>query len=394
MPIPVHFLIGSPRRLALAIALFIVLDLSVLVINLWIAEQVARDAVAINLAGRQRMLSQQITKTLLLINHAPSDAARLAAQTELTKAFRLFEKTLSAFDQGGVTTGGDGKQVELRRVNQASARASLDSTLTIVTPMSARLNALLDRSVESAADFHWAMDYMVVNNRDILTNMNQLTTELEHDSVSRIQKLRWIQTGAFVLAIVNFLVIVLGLIKQYHLVARAGHHWREVAQHDALTGLFNRSAMRESLEAALSVATQENKTLAVMMLDLDGFKPINDHYGHAAGDAALQAVAATLLRLARESDTVARLGGDEFALVCPNLHGQEHIGSFCDRIVQGIAILDCMNGTHCKVSASIGVAFYPSHGTSVDELLAAADRAMYQSKRAGGNRWSLAELNR
>ncbi len=394
MLLPIHFFISSPRRLAIAIALFVVLDLSVLVINLWIAEQVARDAVAINLAGRQRMLSQQITKTLLLINHAPNDAARQAARNELAQAFRLFETTLLAFDQGGITTGGDGKQVVLQKVELIGGRSALDSALIIMLPISEHLTLQLKAPQTLAADFHWAMDYMIANNRDILANMNRLTTSLEQHSVNRIGRMRMVQTGAFILAMINFLVIVLGLVKQYHLVAKAGHHWREVAQHDVLTGLYNRAAMRDALAAGLASASRESKTLAVLILDLDGFKPINDRFGHAAGDIALQKVAETLLHIERESDTVARLGGDEFALVCPNLHGAEHIGSFCDRIVSGIAQINGIEGSDAVIRASIGVAVYPIHGTSVDELLTAADRAMYQSKHAGGNRWSLAELNR
>jgi diguanylate cyclase (GGDEF)-like protein len=131
-----------------------------------------------------------------------------------------------------------------------------------------------------------------------------------------------------------------------------------------------------------------------LVLDLDGFKPINDHFGHAAGDIALQKVATALLHLARESDTVARLGGDEFALVCPNLHGDEHIRSFCDRIVAGISNVECIDGQSGCLKVSVGIALYPMHGSSVDELMTAADRAMYSSKHAGGNRWSLATLNR
>jgi diguanylate cyclase (GGDEF)-like protein len=394
MPIPIHYLIGSPRRLAIAITLFVILDLSVLVINLWIAEQVARDAVAINLAGRQRMLSQQITKSLLLINHAAEPAQRQAAREELALAYRLFATTLRAFDHGGVTTGGDGKQVELRQVTQIAGRKPLDAALQLVKPIAGRLDAFLQVQSKTEDLFRWEKDYMVSNNREILANMNRLTSALEHHSVRRIQELRAVQTGAFILAMVNFLVIVLGLVKQYHQVANAGHRWREAAQHDVLTGLFNRAALRDALDAGLVTAAQEHKLLAVLVLDLDGFKPINDHFGHAAGDIALQKVATALLHLARESDTVARLGGDEFALVCPNLHGDEHIRSFCDRIVAGISNVECIDGQSGCLKVSVGIALYPMHGSSVDELMTAADRAMYSSKHAGGNRWSLATLNR
>ena len=394
MPIPVHYLIGSPRRLAIAITLFVILDLSVLVINLWIAEQVARDAVAINLAGRQRMLSQQITKTLLLINHAADPAQRADARKELEQAYRLFATTLRAFDQGGVATGGDGKQVELQQVSEDAGRKPLNVALQLFKPVAKRLDSLTQMPIGTDATYLWEKDYMVSNNREILANMNRLTSALEHSSVRRITELRAVQTSAFILAMANFLVIVLGLVKQYHQVAKAGHHWREAAQHDVLTGLYNRVALREALDAGLVTAAEEHKLLAVLVLDLDGFKPINDHFGHAAGDLALQKVATALLHLARESDTVARLGGDEFALVCPNLHGDEHIRSFCDRIVAGISNLECIDGQSGCLKVSVGIALYPMHGNSVDELMTAADRAMYSSKHAGGNQWSLAKLNR
>lgn len=394
MAIPTRFLLGSPLKLGIAIALFILLDLSVLVINLWIANQVSRDAVAINLAGRQRMLSQQITKSLLLIHQAPDAASRLRAREELANAYALFATTLRAFDQGGVTQGGDGMRVQLRRVDPDAGREPLDAALRRVAPLAERLDILLKTHSASADDFRWAMEYMILNNREILARMNELTFVLEQHSVSRIREMRAIQTGAFALALINFLVIVLGLVREYHAANQDRGRWRDIAQRDALTGLFNRAALREVMERLFAVAERREDTFSLLLLDLDNFKPVNDQFGHAAGDELLKRLAESLQRLARESDTVARLGGDEFALVCPRLNGTDQIRHFCDRIVQGISDLDCLHGGNCHVHASIGVAVYPTHGTSTDELLAAADRAMYQSKHAGGNRWSLAELNR
>ncbi|MDO9227743.1 MAG: diguanylate cyclase [Pseudomonadota bacterium] len=394
MPLPTRFLLGSPLKLGIAIALFVLLDLSVLVINLWIANQVSRDAVAINLAGRQRMLSQQITKSLLLINQAPNETSRMQAREELADAYELFATTLRAFDQGGVTKGGDGTLVHLRRVEPNGGRGPLDVALLHVAPLAERLDKSLNMPSAAADDFRWAMDYMIANNREILARMNDLTFVLEQHSVSRIREMRAIQTGAFALALINFLVIVLGLVKQYHFVRQDRRRWRELAQRDALTGLFNRAALRETLERQVAEANRESQAFSLLLLDLDGFKPINDRFGHAAGDELLKKLANTLLGLARESDIVARLGGDEFALVCPNLSGADQIRHFSDRVVHGIANMECSHGGNCSVHASIGVAIYPTHGTSTDELLAAADRAMYQSKGAGGNCWNQAELNR
>lgn len=394
MPIPVSYLIGSPRRLFTAIILFVILDLSVLIINLWIAAQMAQDAVAINLAGRQRMLSQQTTKALLLAAHAPDQASFKAAAGELNSAFSLFERTLLAFDKGGETRGGDGTPVTLHAVSTADGRKAVTTTLRLVAPLSQILAGLEPDEGLSRDSVRRAMDYLVVNNREILSQMNRLTTALEHDSIQRTKELRAIQTVFFLIALANFLVIVLGLVKQYTHVEQDRHRWREMAQRDALTGLFNRSAYRDAVLSALENAKLTAQPFCILMLDLDGFKPINDRFGHAEGDRMLINLAEKLTAVSRESDVIARLGGDEFAVLCPQMHTEDHIGQFCDRVIAAITHIACDNGSECSIAASIGVAVYPNHGMDTDELLAAADRAMYTVKRIGGGKWRLAELDR
>ncbi len=394
MPIPVSFLISSPRRLFTAIVLFVVLDLSVLIINLWIAAEMAQDAVAINLAGRQRMLSQQTTKALLLAAHAPDAAAFQAAVQELNTAFPLFARTLGAFDQGGETRGSDGKPAFLDAVTTPEGRKAVDATLKLVAPLAAMLAPAAPGDGPSLAAVRQAKAYMVPNNREILKQMNLLTTALEHDSIQRTRTLRAIQTLFFLVALANFLVIVLGLVKQYTHVERDRHRWREMAQHDPLTGLFNRAAFREAILSALDGGAQPVPPFCLLMLDLDGFKPINDRFGHAEGDRLLVKLAERLHGMARESDVIARLGGDEFAVLCPQMHTEEHIRPFCERVLHNIARITCESGQECHISASIGVAVYPDHGADSDELLAAADRAMYAIKRAGGGGWKMAELDR
>jgi diguanylate cyclase (GGDEF)-like protein len=234
---------------------------------------------------------------------------------------------------------------------------------------------------------------MTRHNRDILARMNLLTSALEQDSVQRISRLRIIQTGAFALALANFLVIVLGMVRQFHQVERAGQRWRKLAENDHLTGLYNRAAFREGVINAMNQAESGRRGFSVLVLDLDGFKPINDSFGHAAGDEMLRQVANQLAHTARASDVVARLGGDEFALLCPFISAPDNIELICDRVIANIDSIVDPNGHMRTVRASIGVAVYPTHGRNVDELLAAADRAMYRSKSAGGARWSMAVLN-
>lgn len=394
MPLPLSYLISSPRRLFVAIVLFVLLDLSVLLINLWIAAQVAQDAVAINLAGRQRMLSQQTTKTLLLVAHAGDEDSRKAAGEELAAAFSLFDRTLRAFDQGGETRGGDGKAVTLRPVDAGNGREAVEATLVLLRPLAEMLHTLQSQGHLDAETARRAMAYMVRNNREILAHMNRLTTHLEQDSVRRTQELRTIQTAFFLIALANFLVIVLGLVKRHKQLERDRHHWREVAQHDALTGLFNRAAFRDALHSALANTRAAERRFCILMLDLDGFKPINDRFGHAEGDRLLIRLAEHLQAVSRETDVSARLGGDEFALLCPHLHADEHIPHFCDRLIASIEQIAAESGLPCRVTASIGVAVYPEHGEDVDDLLAAADRAMYAAKHGGGGRWQIALANR
>ncbi len=387
MLIPVSALIGSPRRLVTAIVLFVVLDLTVLVINLWIAEQVAQDAVAINLAGRQRMLSQQTTKALLQATLPGRDQGSASAQQEFEEAFGLFSKTLAAFADGGEARGGDDSTVRLQAVSGEGARA-VARARELITPL-ARMLADPHHSWDSAERTR-AAEYMVRHNREILTLMNSLTSALEHDSVRRTRDLRLIQTGAFLLALVNFLLIVLGMVRQYRRIEQDSQRWREIARHDPLTGIANRKAFTELASAILLRARGDQQPGVVMMLDLDGFKPINDRFGHPVGDQILTTLAERLEATARATDVVARLGGDEFAILCPMLHGTDAITQFCERIVATVIDIPHDEFAGCRLGISIGVAVYPEDGYDLKNLTALADRAMYAAKRAGGNRWYIA----
>lgn len=380
---PIATSIGSAHRIVAAIVMFVVFDLVALLSNLWIAEQVAQDAVAINLAGRQRMLSQQTTKALLLATRPIGAERPEAARLEIGTAFTLFEQTLRAFDEGGNTVGGDGHRVTLRAVDGEASRIVREAR-RLVAPLTALLHDPQGRLPERLEP---AADYLVQHNGTILDLMNQLTSALERDSIRRTRDLRVIQSTAFVLALANFIVLVLGMLRRHRAAEEAGQHWRNQAREDPLTGIANRKAFEEVAEALLARARHDRDCGALLLLDLDGFKPINDRFGHAAGDAILKAVAGALTAAARNSDLVARLGGDEFIALCPGASKEVDIDPLCERLINAISALPTADLPGCRLGVSIGVATYPDCGYRLDGLLSRADKAMYVAKGAGGNRW-------
>jgi diguanylate cyclase (GGDEF)-like protein len=161
---------------------------------------------------------------------------------------------------------------------------------------------------------------------------------------------------------------------------------REQAIRDALTNVFNRRYLEETLERELARAEREHYSLCVIMMDLDFFKDINDTYGHEAGDQVLKELAGTVTRQSRHGDFVCRYGGEEFVLVMPNIN-VEVARLRAEELHQIINSMNISYGVfNLTTTISMGVAMYPEHGRTKDELLRSADRAMYVAKNTGRNR--------
>ena len=178
------------------------------------------------------------------------------------------------------------------------------------------------------------------------------------------------------------LVLVGRDVTERKLAAARIHH---LAHHDSLTGLPNRTLFHERLKAALAQAKRGGHRVALMFLDLDKFKDINDTLGHHVGDLLLKAVSKRLLRCVRETDTVARLGGDEFAVLLTNLGDPEGAGSVADTIIASIADPFGLDEHEVTTSTSIGITIYPDDAADADPLLKNADLAMFRSKAEGRN---------
>ena len=164
-----------------------------------------------------------------------------------------------------------------------------------------------------------------------------------------------------------------------------------LAHFDALSNVPNRTLFNDRLKLALSYAKRERKMLAVMFIDLDLFKEINDLYGHEIGDIVLKKVSRQLVSIVRESDTVARMGGDEFVILLPIIEEIEDVISVASKIVDAIAQPIKVAKTHLHVTCSIGIAIYPEHGKDEKLLVINADMAMYQAKKSGKNQAKLYE---
>ena len=193
-------------------------------------------------------------------------------------------------------------------------------------------------------------------------------------------------------AIMGIALIVSVLDRQMHLrtrhlaisLARANEELVQAALHDPLTRLPNRVLLQDRIEQAIEKAKRKQESLAVMFLDLDGFKSINDAYGHQAGDALLVAVASRVRGLLRGQDTLSRLGGDEFVLVAPS-SDPDDAAVVAQRILDAVAMPIQAQGIDVQVTASLGIAMYPSDGITERDLMAHADAAMYHTKDNGRN---------
>lgn len=155
----------------------------------------------------------------------------------------------------------------------------------------------------------------------------------------------------------------------------------QIAMHDQKTGLPNRTLFDDRLAQAIAGAERHGWTLAVMFLDLDRFKLVNDNHGHAAGDSVLSVVAQRLLRHARDEDTVCRNGGDEFLYLLINPTGREAVARIAGLVQQAIEAPIGLGSLQFTITPSIGIALYPEHGTSGQTLIDQADAAMYRAKQ-------------
>ncbi|MDJ0954579.1 MAG: EAL domain-containing protein [Acidimicrobiia bacterium] len=231
--------------------------------------------------------------------------------------------------------------------------------------------------------------------------MTAVATLIKDEAQARVESLRITQ---LVLLSVMLLLIVLEALFLFRPAVRdVRKEWEQraaehesaraqdqqklsyLARYDPLTGLINRFLFSDRLESAIARARRDESLVALMFLDLDDFKAVNDHYGHATGDALLKQVAKRIVSSVRETDSVGRLGGDEFTVILESGSRLEDAGQVATKILDAVAEPYLVGNRELRVTASIGIAIYPLDGDNSQALLRDADIAMYSAKAAGAN---------
>ena len=201
----------------------------------------------------------------------------------------------------------------------------------------------------------------------------------------------WIKDAADVVRESGAQLYLQGVLYDIHERKEYEKEMVRLAHFDQLTGLANRALFLDRLSQAIVQSKRQKLSFAVLFLDLDGFKAINDNLGHLVGDQLLKDVAQRLTSQLREADTVARMGGDEFTLILKDISRKEDIVHVAEKLVQAVAAPYPYIDEALQVTTSIGISCYPEHSTDADHLMTLADNAMYESKRNGKNRFSFSK---
>jgi diguanylate cyclase (GGDEF)-like protein/PAS domain S-box-containing protein len=200
---------------------------------------------------------------------------------------------------------------------------------------------------------------------------------------------KWLEVTAYQPRAGAALKHYVGVFSDITALRRTEENLARLAYHDPLTGLANRNMFREQLAQEIKACLRRQERVAVLFIDLDRFKYVNDAYGHAVGDGLLAAVALAIRQEIREGDIAARFGGDEFLLVLRNIHDAAAVHAVAAKLVQRLAQPFAVAGQRTYCGGSIGVALCPDDGLSVDELIKRADAAMYSAKAAGRGQYRL-----
>ncbi len=230
------------------------------------------------------------------------------------------------------------------------------------------------------------MDALVSILEDLSTAQNDRKLALHYQRMVVFDEMRNNIALAAVLSVVVLIYLHLSLMRMMKLMHESEQNLQHIASHDVLTGLPNRRLMIEHIDQAMQRCKRHKKSMALLFLDLNGFKPVNDQYGHKAGDEVLKQVAQRLSEAMRASDRVARFGGDEFVVLVEDIQEKEDVCGIVAKVDEAIfRAFTLVEGIQVSISTSIGVAIYPRDAEDMESLLRVADTAMYAAKNSASN---------
>ncbi len=216
-----------------------------------------------------------------------------------------------------------------------------------------------------------------------------LMTIRNNSLIEHSKKLEFYSRLGMIITTIIIIIGVIVLLIQLKILHEVEEKLEHMAQHDKLTGLFNRRYLKIKIKEAMQQSKRHNEKLAIVFVDLDNFKPINDKFGHETGDLVLKKLGKRLLKNVRLIDTVIRQGGDEFVIILSGIHNTNDLETVIEKIMTIIRKKMIINDMEFEITASMGISLYPEHGDNVDTLLKTADQAMYLAKVNGGNNYKI-----
>ncbi len=357
----------------------------------------AKDAGVLEVATQQILLSEAIENAGFDIEAAEAQEDREKAVTRLgVNVNRIRDNHV------GLRFGSD--RLDLPADHSEAYTDQIEAQVEPHFTAMARLAEELQESGSSGERLRvGAASELARESEEFREGMNGLATLIKDEAQERVGSLRL--TQILLLSVMLLLIVLEALFLFRPAVRDVRKEWEQraaehesaraqdqqklsyLARYDPLTGLINRFLFSDRLESAIVRARRDENLVALMFLDLDDFKAVNDHYGHATGDALLKQVAKRIVASVRETDSVGRIGGDEFTVILESGSRLEDAGQVATKILDAVAEPYMVGSRELRVTASIGIAMYPLDGDNSQALLRDADIAMYSAKAAGSNNY-------